>query len=252
MNTVRGNYTKETLNRAISHIKGVVTGKEKDQFGVGLRFWSAVAHSLFSDIFQAFLTKSTHSTDELGQSWKDLSPEYKAYGRPDARRGLQLYDNRAVNTPSLRVRPTLSPDANRAWGGRWLGILLGIDALESDSSKHIAGGSTWKYFKAKGYPTLKGLTRSMKLPILNKTGTLQRSLFPSPLSGGIYIPLDANQIFRPGSGTLTIGTKRPHIDAIDRDRPLWPKSIGPWLSKAVGKGRDVLYQELPLVLEQLK
>ena len=58
MNTVRGDYTKETLNRAISHIKGVVTGKEKDQFGVGLRFWSAVAHSLFSDISKPSLLKA--------------------------------------------------------------------------------------------------------------------------------------------------------------------------------------------------
>lgn len=252
MEILRGNYTRETINKTVSHLKGVVTGKEADTFGVGLRFWSAVAHSLFTDIFAAFLVKSQHGTDELGLSWKDLSPEYKAYGRMDARSGFATYDNRAVNTPELRVRPTLPPAANRAWGGRWLGIMMGINAFEDDNSKRVAGGATWNYFKAKGFPTLKGLTRNLQLPILHKTGTLQSSLFPAPLSGGIYFPLDSNQIFRPGSGTLTIGTKRPHITAIDRDRPLWPKNIRPWLDRALVKGRDVLAEEFPKVLAQMK
>ncbi len=91
----------------------------------------------------------------------------------------------------------------------------------------------------------------MKLPLLNKTGTLQRSLFPAPLSGGIYVPLDTNQIFRPGKGRLEIGTKRPGITEIDKQRPLWPKNISKWITKATGSGRDAVYEYLPTILPRI-
>lgn len=245
MITVKGNYSKEDIQKLISHTKRAIAGTEPDKYGIATRFWSAVAHSLFQSIFNAFLVKSNHGVDDLGVSWKDLDPKTKAYGRKDARHYLTLYDNRAVKTPSLRVRPTLPPAVNRAWGGRWLGLYLRFD------NQQLAGGSTWDYFKAKGYPTLMGLTQNLQLPLLNQSGALQQSLFPMPLSGGIYVPFDKNQIFRMERGKLTIGTKRPHIIALDKDRPLWPKSIGPWLSKAVSAGRDAIYEQLPNALAQL-
>jgi hypothetical protein len=250
MIVIKGNFRKEDAQKAIEHTKKVIAGLEPDTYGLGLRFWSAVSHSLFTSIFDAFLVKSNHGTDDLGLSWKDLSPEYKAYGRPDARRGLPLYDNRAVRTPSLRVRPTLNPSANRAWGGRWFALYLYLQGEEG--GKEIAGGNTWDLFKAKGYPTLIGLMGNLKLPLLNRTGILQRSLFPAPLTGGLYIPLDKNQIFKPENGKLTIGTKRPHIGDIDKERPIWPKSIKPWLDKATAAGRDAIVEYLPTLLEQIK
>lgn len=234
------------ITRLVQHTKQVLLGKEDDSYGIAAKFWSAVAYSLFDSIFAAFLVKSAHGVDDLGQSWKDLDPRTKAYNRRDARKNLTLYDNFAVRTPGLRVRPTLTPQQNRAWAGRWYGLWVALDG-----DKEHAAGSTWDYFKAKGVPTLLGLTHNLKLPILNQTGTLQKSLFPTPLSGGLYVPIDKFQIFRPSSGKLTIGTSRPDITSIHEVRPLWPKSIGPWLVKAVSKGRDAIFKEIPNVLGKI-
>lgn len=252
MKLIKGNYSPDQVRKLITHVAKAVAGQEPDKYDLALKFWSAMTHSLFESIFAAFLAKSRHEADEFGNTWKDHAPETKAYNRPDARTGLTLYDNRAVQTPELRVRPTLPPSVNRQWGGRWLGIYMQLFAAEGNFGKKVAGGSTWEYFKAKGYPTLISLTENKKLPILNKTGTLQRSLFPAPLVGGIYVPIDENQIFRPGKGRLEIGTKRPGITNIDKSRQLWPKNISRWIDKATAAGRDAVYEQLPQVLNQIK
>lgn len=244
----------QKITNLVYHTQRAIVGLEPDTHGLGERYWSAVAHSLFSSIFAAFLAKSRHEEDDLGQSWKDHDPKTKAYNRPDARKNLKLYDNRAVRTPSLPVRPTLPPAVNKQWGGRWFGLWLQLTSRhgQGDSTAgKIAGGSTWEHFKALGYPTLIGLTRNLNLPLLNKTGTLQRSIFPAPLSGGVYIPIDSNQIYRREDGKLTIGTRLSYAVAVDKARPLWPKDIGPWLDQANAAGRDALHQQLEIVLKQL-
>ena len=250
MAAIRTNLTAREIKHLVAYTKRCIAGTVPDHYRVGERFWSAVAYSLFESIFASFLAKSSHKVDELGQSWKDLQPTTKAYNRPDARKGLTLFDNRAVNTPSLRVRPTLPPSVNKAWGGRWLGILLSLEG-SSDSAANIAGGSTWEYFKALGYPTLIGLTENLKLPILNKTGALQRGLFPAPLKGGMYFPLDPNQVCEIGKGSLTVGVKHTGIEAITKERPLWPKNTGLWMSRALGAGRDAMWEYFPKLLVRL-
>jgi hypothetical protein len=248
------NLSPERLREIIRHAGRAISGKDPDTHGIAQRYWSAVTYSLFESIFTAFLAKSRHEQDELGQTWTDLAPETKAYGRPDARQHLTLYDNRAVRNPALRVRPTLPPGINRQWGGRWLGLYLQLTSKhgEGDSvSKNIAGGNTWEYFKALGYPTLIGLTTNMTLPLMNRTGTLQKSLFPWPLSGGLYVPIDQNQVVRMTPGKLTIGTKLKYAGAADELRPLWPRDISVWLDRANGAGRDAVYEHLPLVIQRI-
>lgn len=248
---IKGNFPPEKVKELVTHTTRAICGLEPDRYRIAERFWSSVAYSLFESIFTAFLTKSRHETDELGQSWKDLDPKTKAYNRPDARSALALYDNRAVRHPHLKVRPTLPPNINKQWGGRWLGIYMNLFGATGEEGKAAAGGSTWDYFKAKGYPTLIGLTHDMRLPILNKTGALQRSLFPAPLSGGFYMPIDPNQIFRIQGSKLSIGTKRPGVSHVDKTRPLWPRDTSKWRAKALEAGRETLYEQIPILLTQL-
>jgi hypothetical protein len=254
IHTIKLQISPDAIRGITNHTARAIAGTEPDIYRIGERYWSAVAYSLFESIFKAFLAKSRHEVDELGQSWKDHDPKTKAYSRMDARRSLTLYDNRAVRTPTLRVRPTLPPSVNRQWGGRWYGLFIQLTSKHGesdDSAKKIAGGSTWEYFKAMGYPTLLSLTQNMKLPILNRTGTLQRSVFPAPLSGGFYLPIDRNQVVRIQSGKLEIGTNRPNIADITRERPLWPRDISLWINRANAAGRDAIHEYLPIVLQQL-
>ena len=234
------------MSKLANYVRDVLAGKREDEFGIAIRYWSAVAQSLFDSIFLAFVIKSNHGSDNLGNSWKDLSRNTKAYGRKDAREGLTLYDNRAVKTPSLKVRPTLPPNINKQWGGRWFGLFV---YMRGD--KQGAGASTWEHFKAKGYPTLRGFTRNMKLPILNRTGVLQRSLMPFPLQGGISVPNDPNQIFRYEAGRLEIGSRFPYIETLSKDRPVWPFKMRPWIDKAHEAGRDAMFEYLPTIVEKV-
>lgn len=247
---IQGNFTPQEIAHLVRYTAKCIKGTVPDHHKVGQRFWSAVARSLFESITTAFIAKSRHERDDLGVMWKDLDPKTKAYGRPDARLGLTLYDNRAVHNPSLLVRPTLPPSVNKAWGGKWLGILMHF-GIESEQQKSMAAGATWELFKAKGYPTLIGLTSDMRLPIMRRTGSLQRSLFPAPMKGGIYIPIDPNQICEIGRGKLTLGTKSPGARYSNETRPFWKKRPKKWIDKALDAGREAVWDYFPKLLIKL-
>lgn len=235
----------EKVRRAIQLAYQAISGEAPDRYGIAERFWSAVAHSLFSSIFIAFLAKSRHERDELGFQWIDHKPRTKAYSRPDARRSLSL--------TGPKRRPTLSDSQDRAWRGRFRAIYarLAVRMTERDA-RAIAAASAWNWVKDHmGAETLLSLTRGMLLPILNRTGTLQRSLFPAPLVRGSYRPIDPNQVYRPAPGSLEIGTRVPYTLAVDRARPVWPKRISLWLARAVQAGRDAVLEYLPEVLQRM-
>ena len=251
---VSGPYPPKKVKELVAHMVRALGGQDADRWGFRERYWGAYAHSIFSSVFKAFLVKSQHGTDELGNNWEDLKLKTKAYGRMDARSGFQLFDNRAVRHPDLRVRPTLPPNINRQWAGFWLGNFRWYSLNKSgknEYSKRLAGKFAWGYFKSKGYPTLLELTASLDLPILNSTGTLQRSLFPAPLSRGVYFPIDPNQVYKPRGTTLTIGTKVPYAEYVTMKRNIWPDNTSVWHKRASVAARDALYQYFPEVLQRV-
>lgn len=251
---VPGSYDSDEVKELVRHMTKAIAGREPDKYGFSERYWAAFAHSMFSDIFRAFLIKSSGGTDELGDSWEDLKIRTKAYNRPDARIGLRLFDNRAVHTPSLWVRPTLDPAANKKWAGFWVSNFLFYSLNKSgknEFSKRLSAKFAWGYFKSRGYPTLLGLTSDLTLPILNKTGTLQRSLFPAPLSRGVYFPIDPNQVYKHAGGRLTIGTKVPYADYVSMKRKIWPDDTSVWESRASTNARNAIFEYFPEVMRRL-
>ena len=251
---VPGSYDEEKVRELALHMARATSGVDPDTYGFGNRYWSAFAHSMFSDIYRAFLIKSEGGTDELGDSWEDLKPETKAYNRPDARVGLQLHDNRAVRHPELKVRPTLDPTANKRWAGFWLSNFKWWSLNKTgknEYSKRLSAKFAWGYFKAHGYPTLLGLTSDLTIPILDKTGVLKRSLFPAPLSAGVYFPIDPNQIYRYSGGRLTIGTKVPYAEYVDMRRKLWPEDTSAWEARAATQARNAIFEYFPEVLKRI-
>lgn len=250
------NFDDETFGRFTEHVAKAIAGTSPDEYGIGQRYWSAFAHSLFTSIIDSFDLKSSHQADELGETWDDLTPETVAYNRKDARIGFPLYDNRAKRHPNLRVRPTLPPSVNAQWAGMWYGIYQYYSfnkyAGPHKADKRVAGAYTWEHFKAAGYPTLIGAIGHRKLAINVRSGLLRDSLTPAPMNGGIYVPLDRNQICVWDNGKLTIGTKVPYADQVAKRRSWLPKNLGPWKSRANKAGKEAVLLYLPEVVHRFR
>ena len=244
--TVDASLSREKLGALCEHVYNCIAGREADTYGIAKRFWSAFAYSMFKSIWEAFLDKRDHKRDELGNRWKDLAPSTKAYSRMDARKDLTLQ--------GPKTRPTLTPEQDRVWRGRFYGIYKRLAVhMQEKEAKSIASSAAWDYVKKQmGADTLINMLKNKAIPILHRTGALQRSLFPAPLSSGEYTPLDAQQVYQQGRGILTLGTKVPYAADVDKERPLWPEKIPLWMERAIGAGRDAVYEYLPTIIHQIE
>lgn len=230
-----------TLTRSISRTLG---GIDPDPHGVRPPFWSAVAHSLYSSIHEAFLLKSKHGADELGNRWAAHKLKTKAYSRKDYRQGLAL--------PGTNPRrPTLTPEQERAWRFHYAHTLAFLRTHESEKeAKQGAGRAAWSYVKEHlSATTLLELTASKELALLKVSGRLLQSLTPSPLSpGDLYQVTVQEQVFIVAPDSVTIGSSVPYASRVASSRPLWPVDISPWLPRALRAGRQAIINHLARTL----
>jgi hypothetical protein len=270
----RTRYTKKQVEEIMAGGVRAINGRGPDIHGFARVFQGAVAYSLFSSIHQAFLIKSDLSVDELGSRWRDLKPKTKAYSRMDARAHLDL--------PGPKYRPTLTDAQDRVWRGIYARILRkkrgrgftsakerkGMSKKEyketvserRSAANSIAAGAAWIFVKEHmGAFTLLQECQ-VKIPVNQRTGRLVQSLEPAPLMGdGSYRPINSDQVIR-GSGTgvtvsvpnstLTIGTKVPYSEYVDKQRPLWPRRIGVWMDRATDAGRDAILEHLAKIVAE--
>jgi len=240
---VKTRFTKAQVQAILRNGTRAIYGAGPDTYGFAKAFYGAIAYSLFTSIHTACIAKSLHSRDELGFRWVDLKPETKAYTRKDAREGVPL--------PGPKYRPTLTPDQDKAWRGRYSGVRKHLDkkGVTSEANR-ISAGSAWNFVKGyMGAVPLIDLLRDKKIPLLAESGELLNSLAPAPLAGdGQYRRSGPRQIFRVSKGALTIGTGVTHAEAVDRVRQLWPKDISVWMERAVDAGQTALMLRLSAVL----
>ena len=104
---IRSNRPRREVEQILRTIPGAIKGTGPDPYGLGQAYRSALIHSLLTSVYEAFIVKSLGGTDDLGNSWPDIKPETKAYGRKSLRNSLAL--------PGNKRRPTLSPDQDAYW-----------------------------------------------------------------------------------------------------------------------------------------
>ena len=225
-------------------LANALSGREPDEFGLAETFWGAVAHSLYTSIFDAFIAKKGHAADELGNTWIDHAPTTKAYKKKQGRKGISL--------PGPPGRPTLNKKQDKAWRGRFVYALKHLRTIFNDSeAKRRAAASAWKHVKEHhGATTLFSLMKNMEFDLNHETGALQRSFFPAPHTApGHYLPLDANQIFRIDQGSLTVGSQVEHAARAHETRPLWPDPFpNLWLERAIKAGTEAVAIKLEEIL----
>ena len=244
-----------TAKQYLEMIEDLVDETNK-QPGLVAQFWSHVAYYLFSEIHNAALQKSSGGTDSLGNTWKDIDPKTKAYGRLDLRKGLSL--------PGPKNRPTLSPELDRIWRGIYASkkkqaespqFLIRefnrlqsqesarLNAISPGNSSEIAAKTAWAILKRKyNAQTLLDLLGNKNASILRQTGRLIESLQPtgdtSPYRAG------KDQIYEAETTSATLGSSVPYASAHDEKRPLWPDDIDEWVQKAVNYAFEKIEKEI--------
>jgi len=195
-----------------------ITGTMPDIHGWGRRFKMFFAFHLLEKIHDAFLTKSDGGTDETGLRWKPLKRETIAQ-RPLGPGEATKFGIRGLGRSG---RGLLTMSQNRRWKGIFYStfkrLLLKVGEAQA---KVLAAKLAWANLKSEGAKTKLDVLGDRKVPILQVSHRLIKSLTPGSLSDDSYSPPE-EQIFESHWGSVTIGSKVPYAAKQHKTRPLWP------------------------------
>lgn len=249
MARIRSKLTKKQMQKLVKDLPGILSGKKSDRYRLYHIFWGAVAYSMFDSIAKAFEAKSEGETDDLGNSWKDLDRDYKAYKRP-VRTGDVPSNLRRRLQPSQNSLGLLTPSQHKRWQQIFGTIYHAYKEKMGDvKAKELAGQLAWTRMKEQGAQTKRQVLGDRQVTILRVSDRLYLSLSPgkfNPASG--YQKKNSRQVFQLQSGKLIIGTNVPYANFHDDSRPVWPEEIGEWIDRAMTAGQEAVYNRLIMVL----
>lgn len=200
-------------------------------------FWGTVAYHLFTKIHHAYMVKSEHGRDDLGNSWEDLTKHYKAYGRSD--RGA-LTRNQRRKRNMTEAPGLLTPNQYKRWKQVFHVVArnnkkkMGLQAAEE-----YAGKVAWTVIKREGGETLIDVLGDRQLQMMVVTGRLEKSLRPGRLTTRKYFPRP-EQWYEVDDTGLVLGSDVEYADQLTDKRPIIPKDLGIWLDEAIEKGVEAL------------
>ena len=216
------------IRRIVQKIPDVLVGKAPDTHGLRKTFIAHFTHHIFRKISEAFEAKSRGSSDDLGNSWANLSPETIA-GRPKPGR-------------STAGRGLLNAKQDRIWKGIYSSM------LQRGKSPEVAAKLAWGIMKGRyGVRTKIDTLSRRNVQTMVSTGRLQKRLQPGNVSGARYHK-KKNQVYEQTGTLLIIGTSVPYAERVHKKRPLWPDDIGPWINEANSLAVQAVVQRLQKVL----
>lgn len=243
---VKTNLTKEQVKKLIRDLPGILSGRLPSQFGLHKIFWGAVAYSLFQSISEAYQEKSKGGTDDLGNSWDDLSQHTKAYQRDPFQNTPSMSLSRRAKRNKKTGLGLLTPTQHKTWKNIFGHVYhSNLERLGEEEAKKLAGQLAWSRLKEMGAVTKWDVFGTRDLLILQDKGTLSSSLLPGkfdPASG--YKKGNKNQVFTLRRGSIEMGSSVPYAEMHNKTRPIWPEEMGPWLEQATEFGRDAVYDRL--------
>ena len=254
----RFKYFVADIPKIISGKKARVKDYERKVYNA---FWSSVMQSMFISIYLAYERKSRGLSDELGNSWSDLSPYTKAYKKD--RRGRLTRPQRAKlnkDTPGLltpaqykRWKKDFATHFNKSMNGKKSASGQFLRNAEIAAAKYA-----WYNAKRRGAETLLNVLGEQKYPIMKETGALQESFKPgkiSPNLGGAHIAYrkgNINQIAKTYFGSAFIGTRVPYATMAEgkgeNRRPLWPRHMDTWFNIAMDAGWSAVRRAMPEIV----
>lgn len=244
---VRTKQPREQLQALHRSIPSIISGRRIDQFGLRQAYWSAFLHHLMFKIHEAFLAKSDGGADEVGETWKPLERSTIAQ-RPIAKGEIGQLDigGRASKAFKRRERGLLTPEQNKIWSAIFASTLARLRVTEGEAkAKEKAAELAWAVLKSRGAQTKLDVLGGRKVPILIRTGRLEKAIRPGQLSGENISQPDEQTLINAGS-RLQIDIDVPYSDAVHKKRRLWPpvRKMTPWLNEAAQKGADAVAHKL--------
>lgn len=239
------------LKRVLRDFPAIIAGTKQDIRGIRKAYWSGFANSMFHDIQVAFDLKANLQSDELGDSWPDLSPSTKAYSRP-ARQG-DLTESEKRNLRNYRTKGLLDARLTNIWKGFFNKQRLKLirEGSPPNIATNIAAVQAWAFVKSKGGTTKMDKLGFRKLQILKDFKRLYKSLSQGKFNGYDYKPTNNKQVFTITRTGLEIGTRDKkasfHHHGIPGRLPqrrLWPENLGVWTTRASKAGNEAAINQL--------
>lgn len=246
--TVRTKLTAQEVRKIVKDLPGILTGSKKSVFKLRLIFWGAVAHSLYINISKAYDAKSDGYSDELGNSWDDLSVAYKAYKIPV--RSEDLSPSQRSSLKNKKTLGLLTPEQYKIWQNAFGHIYHSLkEESGEEKAKEEAGRSAWTLLKSMGADTKLEKLGTRKVPIMKRSGKLRKSFDPgtfNPESG--YKKTNRSQIFKIDRSRIIIGSSLGYAKYAASRRPIIPDNVQVWITEAVRAGRDAVISRLATAL----
>ena len=241
---------RAAVRDAIRKIPGMMAGREGGQEAVK-GVLCRIGFAALTEIREAFVVKAAGGTDESGLKWKPLKRETVAYSRrhPGV---LWPGKKRAPFAPSWM----LTKEQRKRWWAlynQFGGTAPSGAAYHGKGVSHgWAAARAWQIIKAEGATTLLDAYGDTKVDILRDTGLLLNSLTPgiANLDGNATIE---EQVFQPGIGEITIGTRRKLAAVNHKTRPLWPKPQNwpdSWWARILDSANTGLIEVAKFMLER--
>lgn len=237
---------RQDLERYITSLPEILSGREFDQFGIVPSMHARVGHTLLGFIQDSFEEKGRGRADESGDKWGPLSPAYLAYKRPVTGRDPPRAGKSAPGNKDGYLDAAQLKQWQRIYGQtlRWA-----IGHYPLAEAKALAAAKAWTVLKSQGAETKLGTFGQRKAgadyQTLVDTGALRRSLQPGTLreSGATadYTPATTEQIYESRSDSLVIGSRDRtagfhHFGKGRRKRRLWPEHFpSAWWQEVLGQ-----------------
>jgi len=198
---------------------------------------AVMARSIFESIHKAFMVKSAGGRDETGESWPDISQKTKAYHRPIRKEDLK-------GLTVTRERGLLSPQENKVWKGIYSSKLRTLLLhMDEDEAKKQAAKTAWATLKSLGAKTKLDILGNRTLPILIKSGRLEKSLRPGYRTKYGYRRYNQDQLFEHSATVMKVGTLVPYAKYHSKRSPL-PRNPDVIMRRAFKEGVEEYHRAI--------
>lgn len=184
-------------------------------------------HTFMSQLYTSFMIRSRGGSDDLGNSWKRLSPRTHAY------KPLTTIDRQNHSLEDDTFRGLLNSTQDRVWRAifaRNYNALLD-SGMDKEQAAHVAASKAWGVLKSK-YEARTLISLNRNTPINIRTGRLVNTIRPGQIQANNYVPPPGQRVtYIPGK-KLSVKFDVPYIDEVDKVRPIIPENIQPWIETA--------------------
>ena len=219
----------------------ILNGKVRRYITVHNTYRANLIHQLMLRIHRSFWARAKGGSDDLGNTWKDLSPKTHAY------KPLSPIEKGTYQIRGRLNRGLLTPAQDKIWGGifaktRRRLIKQGASATQTEKE---AAEKAWGVVKKLGARTKLGLGRVTDINV--RTGRLVAATRPGKVVGGrYYSPKDQRVTVNPRS--VNIKFDIPYIADVNKVRPVVPDNINRWIQES----HDIAIVQAKRVYDRIK